>query len=130
MSAMSGKATKKKKQTSFAAVAPQQFMNYVLHSFFLSELTPEPQSVQLQLKMKRKRTTPKKMALKKSTLRLLIYIEKPMSWMLPTTTNTLQDTITKSTKLTYISTKVLHHLLKFLQFLSLHVFHCVSPFHE
>ena len=53
---MSGKATKKKKQTSFATVAPQQFMNYVLHSFFLSELTPEPQSVQLQLKTKARGT--------------------------------------------------------------------------
>ena len=50
---MSGKATKEKKQTSFATVAPQQMMNYVLHSSFLSELTPEPQSVQLQLKRKR-----------------------------------------------------------------------------
>ena len=73
---MSGKTTKKKRQTSFATVAPQQMMNSVLHSFIFSELTPEPQSVQLQLKMKRKRTTPKKMALKKSTLRLLIHNEK------------------------------------------------------
>ena len=31
-------------------------MNYVLHSFFLSELTPEPQSVQLQLKTKARGT--------------------------------------------------------------------------
>ena len=91
---MSGKATQKKKQNSFATVAPQLLMILLLRFFFLSELTPEPQSVQLQLKMKRKRTTPTKMALKKSTLRLLMHIEKLMSWMLPTTTNTLLDTIT------------------------------------
>ena len=63
---MSGKATKKKKQTSFAAVAPQQFMNYVLYSFLLSELTPEPQSVQLQLKTKARGTEQGKEARRKT----------------------------------------------------------------
>ena len=63
---MSGKATKKKKQTSFATVAPQQFMNYVLHSFFFSELTPEPQSAQLQLKTKARGTEQGKEARRKT----------------------------------------------------------------
>ena len=41
-------------------------MHYVLHSFFLSELTPEPQSVQLQLKTKARGTEQGKEARRKT----------------------------------------------------------------
>ena len=63
---MSGKANKDKKQVSFATVAPQQMMNSVLLSFFFTELTPEPQSVQLQLKTKARGTEQGKEARRKT----------------------------------------------------------------
>ena len=50
---MSGKATQKKSANFVAMVASQQLWSFISSSSFFFELTPEPQSVQLQLKRKR-----------------------------------------------------------------------------
>ena len=50
---MSGKATQKKSANFVAMVASQQLWSFISSFSFFFELTPEPQSVQLQLKTKR-----------------------------------------------------------------------------